>query len=80
MASFQSRIVTTKYSWRSLFEVSFFCAYLYAFLEWLFIVTKPSFFSAVAFFQKIRIFFFSASLLAGAILLGMALLFGLAWV
>jgi arylsulfatase A-like enzyme len=78
MKLIKSRIGLANYSWKSLFEASFFCAYLYAFLEWLFIVTKPSFFSAVSLIQKIRILLFSGSLLVGITFLGMALLFGLA--
>ncbi len=31
-----------KISWNSLFVLSFLCTYLYVFLEWLFIITKPS--------------------------------------
>jgi arylsulfatase A-like enzyme len=70
--------LSVKYSWRSLFEAAFVVAYLYVFLEWVFIVTKPSFFVAVSLWQKLRIFLFTASLLAGAMLAGMALLFLLA--
>ncbi len=68
-------IFSSDYSWGVLFTAAVFAAYLYVFLEWLFIVTKPSFFSAVALWQKFRIFVFTASGLALAALAGLGLLF-----
>ena len=73
-------VLAVRYSWKSLFEASFFCAYLYAFLEWLFIVTKPSFLSAVSLVQKLRIFLFTASFLTGIALLALTGLFALSCV
>ena len=78
MTQFIKRITTANYSWLSLFEGAFLCAWVYVFLEWLFIATKPSFFSAVSMAQKVRVLFFSALLLAGLVLLGLAMLFLLA--
>lgn len=64
-----------KHSWLSLFEGAVVCAWSYVFLEWLFIVTKPSFFSAVPLGQKVRVLLFSASLLTALVLLSLAGLF-----
>ena len=77
MDPIKSRLFSANYSWKSLFEASFFASFVYVFLEWLFIVTKPSFFSAVSLGQKIRIFLFTESLLSIAVFLVMLGLFAI---
>lgn len=66
------RFLTVKHSWISLFEGAVVCAWAYVFFEWLFIVTKPSFFSAVPMGQKVRVLLFSAALLGVLVLLSLA--------
>jgi hypothetical protein len=52
-------------SWGSLYLITFISAYLLIFMEWLFILTKPSFMSPLRFFQKMEILLFASSLLTG---------------
>ena len=54
-------IFSKTYSWKSTFLFTYFLSYLYIFLEWLFIVTKPSFLSLLTFFEKFQIFIFSGA-------------------
>lgn len=72
------RSLAVKHSWLSLFEGAIVCTWAYVFLEWLFIVTKPSFFSAVPLEQKVRVLLFSAALLTVLVLLPLAGIFVIA--
>jgi hypothetical protein len=51
-------------AWGYLLPITFLSAYLYIFLEWLFIVTKPSFMDLFGLAQKLEIALFAASSLA----------------
>ncbi|MGB7540062.1 MAG: sulfatase-like hydrolase/transferase, partial [Anaerolineales bacterium] len=55
-------------SWRSLFVQTLLAAYAYAFMEWLFYATKPSFMDALSAGKKLELF-----LLTGLILSALAL-------
>ncbi len=55
-------------SWRSLFVQTLLAAYGYAFMEWLFFATKPSFMDALPLLKKLEVF-----LLTGLILAALAL-------
>jgi arylsulfatase A-like enzyme len=55
--------------WRNLFLVAFFSGLAYVFMEWLFIVTKPSFMDSLAFIQKLWILLFAIALINSGILL-----------
>lgn len=68
-------VFSSDISWAALFTAAVFAAFLYVFLEWVFIVTKPSFFSALALGPKLRIFLFTASALALAAAAGLLVLF-----
>jgi hypothetical protein len=52
------------YKWTTLWWVTLLSVFAYVFLEWLFIITKPSVLSMVSFGEKIRIFLFTFSLVA----------------
>jgi arylsulfatase A-like enzyme len=49
--------------WQSLFLMYLLVAFAYMFLEWLFIVTQPSFLNALGFLDNLEILFFSSLLL-----------------
>jgi len=42
-------------TWRNLFDVTIFSAYFYAFMEWLFFVTKPSSLSSLSTFESLKV-------------------------
>jgi arylsulfatase A-like enzyme len=52
-------------TWRSLFTVTFLASTIYVFMEWLFIITKPSSMTIESLQKKIATFLFTASLAAG---------------
>ncbi|MCJ7624047.1 MAG: sulfatase-like hydrolase/transferase [Anaerolineaceae bacterium] len=56
---------STSFTWSSLYLFTFFSAFLFMLMEWLFIITKPSFMNPLPFFQKMEILLFSSALLAG---------------
>jgi glucan phosphoethanolaminetransferase (alkaline phosphatase superfamily) len=58
-----------KFSPISLTIVSAMAAFLYVFMEWLFIITKPSFLDLTSFGEKVLIFLSAASILAALCLL-----------
>jgi hypothetical protein len=51
-------------SWKLLYVITFTLVYLYFLMEWIFLVTKPSFMDVLGPGRKIEILFFSASLAA----------------
>jgi glucan phosphoethanolaminetransferase (alkaline phosphatase superfamily) len=51
-------------NWRALIIFTIYSAYFYAFMEWLFFVTKPSSLSILSFFEKIRILFVTGGIVA----------------
>ncbi len=59
-----SRKNTGMTNWMKLFVYSALAGYLYAFMEWLFFVTMPSFMSGMTFIEKIEIPFVTGSGLA----------------
>ncbi len=61
--------------WTTLFLATFLAAYLYAFMEWLFILTKPSFMDALSLGVCVQILIFTGALLAGLGLLFLLLLY-----
>ncbi|MHC1785124.1 MAG: sulfatase-like hydrolase/transferase [Anaerolineaceae bacterium] len=63
-----------EYSWKSLFFTTFVCILTYSILEWLFIITKPSFLSAVDQFQKFKSFLVAESFFS-VFVFGILLLF-----
>lgn len=76
MKLISSRISIT-FSWQTLFLGTAGAAFGYAFLEWLFIITKPSLLSMLPFVQKIRILLLSFSLISSLSLLILLILFAL---
>lgn len=54
----------TDYTWSTLWWVSLLSVFAYVFLEWLFIITKPSVLSMLSFGEKFRVFLFAFSLVA----------------
>ncbi|MBN1537559.1 MAG: sulfatase-like hydrolase/transferase [Anaerolineales bacterium] len=58
------KIQANSQTWRALFIITTFIAYIYVFAEWLFIITKPSSMSALSFTKKVEVLLFSSSLLA----------------
>ncbi|MCX6055010.1 MAG: sulfatase-like hydrolase/transferase [Chloroflexi bacterium] len=61
----------SRYSPLSLMVVTVLISFLYVFMEWVFIITKPSFINTSQFFEKGMIFLNSASLLAIVSCLGL---------
>jgi arylsulfatase A-like enzyme len=57
------------YSSFGLFAATIFASFFYVFMEWLFIITKPSYMTVSTFFEKINIFLFTGSILSGICLL-----------
>ena len=51
-------------SWKLLYSITFVLVYLYFLMEWIFLVTKPSFMDVLSPGRKIEILLFSASLAA----------------
>lgn len=52
------------YTWSTLWWVTLLSVFAYVFLEWLFIITKPSVLSMLSFGEKFRVFLFTFSLAA----------------
>jgi len=61
----KSKIQTPSYFWKRVFIVTTVIAYAYVFMEWLFMVTKPSSLSMISFTKKVEVFLFTGSLVAG---------------
>jgi arylsulfatase A-like enzyme len=61
-------------SWRSLFIQTLLAAYAYAFMEWLFFATKPSFLDALPLLKKLEVFLLTGLILAALALALVALL------
>lgn len=51
-----------QHPWISLLAAGFLASYAYVFMEWLFLITKPSFMSVVPFTDKLEVLFFTGSL------------------
>ncbi|MBN2046437.1 MAG: sulfatase-like hydrolase/transferase, partial [Anaerolineaceae bacterium] len=66
---------TAPHAWSSLFILSGTAAFLYIFMEWLFIITKPSFLRYLGFIDKAGILIFIGSLMVAFSLLGTFALF-----
>ncbi len=49
---------------RALISLTIFSAYFYAFMEWLFFVTKPSSLSTLTLFDKVEVFFITGGIVA----------------
>lgn len=64
MKSFRNFFPSPKFSPISLAIVSTIAAFLYVFMEWLFIITKPSFLDMTPFGEKVLIFLAAVSILA----------------
>ena len=63
----QASPTTTKkpnYNWRTLAILTIYSAYFYAFMEWIFFVTKPSSFSILTLFEKIKILAVTSGIVA----------------
>ncbi len=69
MKTIRNFFPSPKFSPISLTIVSTMAAFLYVFMEWLFIITKPSFLDLTSFGEKVLIFFSAASILAAVCLL-----------
>jgi len=67
----QKRLKTTEYSWQSIYAVTCICVSSYLFFEWLFLVTKPTFFGSDPFIIKLNtlLFWTSFSLLTTTIIM-----------
>ncbi len=61
-------------SWRTLFTQTLLAAYAYAFMEWLFFATKPSFMDALSLGKKLELFLLTGLILAALALAPVALL------
>ena len=55
-------------NWRTLIILTVYSAYFYAFMEWLFFVTKPSSLSILSLFEKIKILFVTGGIVALTVL------------
>jgi hypothetical protein len=76
MKRFLSEQRSIKYSWKSLCCVTYLSVSLYFFMEWLFIITKPSFFSPIGlFYKKVETLIFSSSIFTSLCFCGVLLLF-----
>jgi glucan phosphoethanolaminetransferase (alkaline phosphatase superfamily) len=66
--------IADKDNWESLFVKTYLAVIIYVFMEWLFIVTKPSFLSLKSISEKLEVFVFSSFILCvvcGVILLAL---------
>jgi len=52
------------YNWRTLIILTVYSAYFYAFMEWLFFVTKPSSLSVLTLFDKVKILVITGGIVA----------------
>lgn len=50
------------FKWISITVVTILVLFVYVFMEWIFLVTKPSFMSPIGFFEQLSIFFITTSL------------------
>lgn len=66
---------TIEYSWQAVFIITCFSVFAYFFLEWVFLITKPSFFGSDGFLIKVNTLFFSTSITLLAIYSLMLLLY-----
>ena len=62
------------YNWRTLIIITLNSAYFYAFMEWLFFVTKPSSLSTITLFEKIRVLAVTTGIVALVLLACLGLL------
>jgi hypothetical protein len=58
-------------SWHSLYLVTFMVAYIYIANEWLFAITKPSYFNYLDFTQQLEVFLTTSALLASLCFIGL---------
>ena len=58
-------------SWSSLFLVTFLAAYMYIFMEWLFVITKPSYINDLSLARQVQILLITSALLASLCFLGL---------
>jgi membrane-anchored protein YejM (alkaline phosphatase superfamily) len=58
----QKLLKTTEYSWQAIYAVTCICICMYLFFEWVFVVTKPTFFGSDPFLIKLNTLLFSTSL------------------
>lgn len=65
----------TTQAWRALFNLVIFSAYFYAFMEWLFFVTKPSSLSILTPLEAALVLVVTGGVIALPLLLGLLLLF-----
>ena len=68
IASWKQKAAAARLSWGRLFTQAVLAAFAYAFMEWLFFATKPSFMDAIAFTNKLEILFIAGLVLAGGVL------------
>lgn len=62
LRSIKNNLKTTEYSWQSIFSITGFSVCIYLILEWIFLITKPSFFGSDPFLTKVNTLLFSTSL------------------
>ncbi|MEP7135366.1 MAG: sulfatase-like hydrolase/transferase [Chloroflexota bacterium] len=62
------------FNWHKLFIITLYTAYFYAFMEWVFFVTKPSSLSILTLFDKIKILFITGGIVASTLLVCLGLL------
>jgi arylsulfatase A-like enzyme len=75
-----SNIEGRRLSWWNLFLVTVLAVYFYVFMEWLFLVTKPSFMDVMEFGAKLEILLVTGLLLSIACLSLLIILLGLSYV
>ncbi|MBN1266339.1 MAG: sulfatase-like hydrolase/transferase [Anaerolineales bacterium] len=65
------------FTWASLMLTTIITAFLFALSEWSFMVTKPSFMSAISFLEKLKVLLYAGSLISFLCLVAILLLMGL---
>ncbi|HSM72027.1 MAG TPA: sulfatase-like hydrolase/transferase [Anaerolineales bacterium] len=63
-----------KNNWRAPFLITILSAYFYAFMEWLFFVTKPSSLAILTPFEKLEVLFITGGVVALLLLVGVAVI------
>src|SRR5689334_14391550 len=64
----------SNHNWRTLIILTIYSAYFYAFMEWVFFVTKPSSLSILSLFEKVKILAITGGIIALSLLAGLLIL------
>jgi arylsulfatase A-like enzyme len=74
-----SHPTNTPHLWRNLFDVTVLSAYFYAFMEWVFFVTKPSSLSVLSPFEALKVLAVTGGGVALTLIIGVVLLSAPTW-